>query len=159
MPGSPTLFTSQSKKAKHVCIHTDGSCNTASGDGGWGYLLTFGGARKQASGYEAGTTNNRMELTAAVRALEALTEPCRVTLVTDSQYLKRAFTDDWLGKWRCNGWQTSSKQPVKNKDLWLRLLELAKVHDLRWKWTKGHAGHTENELVDSLALTARKRGY
>lgn len=141
---------------KHVTAYTDGSCDTASGDGGWAYLLTFQEATKQASGFEAKTTNNRMELTAAVRALEALQEPCAVTLVTDSQYLKRAFTDGWLAKWQRNGWQTASRQPVKNKDLWLELLRLTQRHEVRWSWTRGHAGHAENETVDRLALRARR---
>lgn len=141
---------------KQVRVFTDGSCNTTTGDGGWGYLLTFGTARKTESGYEGDTTNNRMELTAAVKALEALKEPCAVTIVTDSQYLKKAFTEGWLEKWQRNGWKTAGKEPVKNKDLWLELLRLAQVHVLSWEWTKGHAGHVENELVDSLALKARK---
>jgi ribonuclease HI len=141
---------------KHVTIHTDGSCETTSGDGGWAYSLEYGEHRRVASGYEAGTTNNRMELTAAVRALEALTEPCRVTLVTDSQYLKKAFTDRWLETWQRNGWRTAGKAPVKNQDLWLKLLELTARHEVRWSWTRGHAGHDANEEVDRLALQARR---
>ena len=145
-------------ETKTIEVFTDGSCDTRSGRGGWGYLLRFGAQEKTASGFEANTTNNRMELTAAVQALEALTEPCAVTLMTDSQYLKNAFTAGWLKNWQRNGWQTANKQPVKNKDLWLRLLELSAVHELRWAWTKGHDGHAENERVDRLALEARKRG-
>jgi len=141
---------------KHVLIYTDGSCDTKSGDGGWAYLLEYAGVQRRASGYEAGTTNNRMELTAAVKALEALTEPCDVTLVTDSQYLKKAFTDGWLKSWQRNGWRTASKQPVKNKDLWLELLELTSRHEVRWEWTRGHAGQQQNEAVDTMALKARK---
>ena len=141
---------------KQVRIFTDGSCDTGSREGGWGYLLVYGDAKKTASGYEADTTNNRMELSAAVYALKALKEPCEVTLVTDSQYLKKAFTAGWLENWQRNGWRTASRQPVKNKDLWLELLDLAKTHTLHWEWTKGHAGHAENELVDKLALKARK---
>ncbi|MDF1524530.1 MAG: ribonuclease HI [Trueperaceae bacterium] len=141
---------------KQVVATTDGSCETATGEGGWAYHLAFGRHERTASGYETGTTNNRMELTAAVRALEALVEPCHVTLVTDSQYLKKAFTDGWLASWRRNGWRTAARQPVKNRDLWQRLLELADVHDLHWRWTKGHAGHATNELVDALALRARR---
>lgn len=143
---------------KHVAIFTDGSCDTASGHGGWAYLLCYNGVRRDDSGYEANTTNNRMELTAAVNALKALQQPCSVTLTTDSQYLKKAFTDGWLKNWQRNGWQTASKSPVKNKDLWLELLELTKHHDLHWDWTKGHAGHDENEWVDKLALKARRQG-
>ena len=141
---------------RHVHIYTDGSCDTGSGDGGWGFLLVSGRHGKQASGFEAGTTNNRMELTAAVEALAALKEGCDVTIVTDSQYLKRAFTDGWLDNWQANGWRTAGRQPVKNKDLWLDLLELVTRHRVGWSWTKGHAGHSENERVDRLALRARK---
>lgn len=141
---------------KHVVIHTDGSCETQTRDGGWGYLLAYDDMRRRASGFEPNTTNNRMELTGAVRALEALSEPCKVTLVTDSQYLKKAFTDGWLAKWQRNGWMTAGRQPVKNKDLWLRLLELTGIHEVDWEWTRGHAGQRENELVDDLALTARR---
>lgn len=139
-----------------MTIYTDGSCETQTGDGGWGYLLAYGDARRRASGFEAGTTNNRMELTGAVRALEALSRPCRVTLVTDSQYLKKAFTDGWLRNWQRNGWLTAARKPVKNKDLWLRLLELTATHEVTWQWTRGHAGQVENELVDDLALSARR---
>jgi len=141
-----------------VVAYTDGSCDTASGRGGWAYLLKADGRERRASGFEAHTTNNRMELTAAVRALEALTRPCRVTVVTDSEYLKKAFTDGWLDKWQRNGWRTASRQPVKNRDLWERLLELTSVHDVEWSWTRGHAGQPENELVDALALAARRTG-
>jgi ribonuclease HI len=141
---------------KHVTVHTDGSCETETGHGGWAYLLQYGAHSKSASGYESGTTNNRMELTAAVRALEALNEPCTVTIVTDSQYLKKAFTDRWLDAWQRNGWRTASKQPVKNQDLWRRLLELTAHHEVRWTWTRGHAGHAANETVDRLALAARR---
>ena len=141
---------------KRITIYTDGSCDTGSGEGGWGFLLIWNAHRRTRSGYEPGTTNNRMELTAAVRALEELKEPCEVDLVTDSQYLKKAFTDGWLAKWQRNGWTTSGKQPVKNKDLWLELLRLTAEHDVRWRWTKGHAGQVENELVDGLALRARR---
>ena len=143
---------------KHVYIFTDGSCNTGTGDGGWAYLLRYDGYEKQASGYAASTTNNRMELSAAVNALKALKEPCKATLTTDSQYLKKAFTDGWLANWQKNGWKTANKQPVKNKDLWLELLALDQKHQLDWAWTKGHANHPENELVDTLALKARKSG-
>ncbi len=142
---------------KHVIIFTDGSCNTGTGDGGWAYLIRYNNSEKENSGYEANTTNNRMELSAAVEALKALKEPCEVSLTTDSQYLKKAFTDGWLKNWLKNGWKTANKSPVKNKDLWLELLTLSEKHDLNWQWTKGHAGHYENERVDQLALAARKR--
>ncbi len=146
---------------KYVQIYTDGSCNTKSKEGGWGYLLSFetseGKVQKLCSAYESDTTNNRMELTAAVRALEALKEPCQVTLVTDSHYLKHAFTQEWLERWQQNGWRTATKQPVKNQDLWQILLQLSHKHVITWKWVQGHTGHPENELVDDLALDARKR--
>jgi ribonuclease HI len=141
---------------KRVTAYTDGSCETQTGDGGWAYLLIHDRARKHASGYEAGTTNNRMELTAAVKALQALREPCHVTIVTDSQYLKKAFTDGWLEAWQRNGWRTAGRRPVKNQDLWRALLELVVRHQVAWSWTRGHAGHAENEEVDALALAARR---
>jgi ribonuclease HI len=143
-------------RRKQISIYTDGSCDTQTGDGGWAYLLTYGDHRKSASGFEADTTNNRMELTAAVRALHALTETCDVTLITDSQYLKKAFTDRWLQTWQENGWKTANRKPVKNRDLWLELLKLSSHHQIDWEWTRGHTGHEENELVDRLALKARK---
>lgn len=127
------------------------------GEGGWAFLLAHGSVGRKASGYEAGTTNNRMELTAAVRALEALTEPCTIRIVTDSQYLKNAFTNRWLANWQRNGWKTASRQPVKNRDLWERLLELTAEHKVEWSWTRGHAGHRENEIVDTLAQNARRQ--
>ncbi len=148
--------TGKARPAKRVTAYTDGSCDTASGRGGWAYLLTYNGQRKVDSGFESGTTNNRMELTAAVRALEALKEPCTVTLVTDSEYLKRAFTDGWLDRWQRNGWRTASRASVKNQDLWQRLLELTAEHEVDWSWIRGHAGHPENEEVDRLALAARR---
>lgn len=143
---------------KNVDIFTDGSCDTTTGRGGWAYLIRYKGASRLASGFEPDTTNNRMELTAAVESLSVLQEPCRVRLVTDSQYVKKAFTDRWLDTWQRNGWRTSSRQPVKNQDLWRKLLELSDVHDVTWAWTRGHAGHAENERVDRLALEARRTG-
>jgi len=143
---------------KQVTVFTDGSCDTGSGRGGWAYLLKHGTKSKQASGFEANTTNNRMELTAAVKALEALTQRSSVSIVTDSEYLKKAFTDGWLTRWQANGWRTAGRQSVKNQDLWQRLIELESRHVVSWTWTKGHAGHAENELVDTLALTARRSG-
>lgn len=143
---------------KQVEIFTDGSCDTTTRRGGWAFLMRYKGVTRVASGFESDTTNNRMELTAAVEALSALHEPCQVRLVTDSQYVKKAFTDNWLDKWQRNGWRTSSRTPVKNQDLWQKLLELTDVHDVTWAWTRGHAGHAENERVDQLALEARKTG-
>jgi len=143
---------------KTVYVFTDGSCDTQSGEGAWAYLLDYNGHRKQDAKFVANTTNNRMELTAAVKALESLKEPCRVVLTTDSQYLKKAFTEGWLDNWQKNGWKTANRKDVKNKDLWQLLLELSKVHSLDWKWTRGHDGHAENEIVDKLALKTRKMG-
>ena len=144
-----------------VLIVTDGSCDTRSGEGGWAYHLRFGEHERSASGYEGGTTNNRMELTAAVRALEALNKPCRVDVTTDSTYLQHAFTAGWLRNWQRNGWRTSTGESVKNQDLWRRLLELTAIHQVRWRWTRGHAGHHGNEAVDAMALRARRerRGH
>lgn len=144
---------------KQVDIFTDGSCDTTTGRGGWAYLIRYLNVTRVASGFEPGTTNNRMELTAAVEALSTLREPCEVRLVTDSQYVKKAFTDGWLDKWQANGWRTASRTPVKNQDLWRKLLELTDIHDVSWVWTRGHAGHEDNERVDRLALEARKSGH
>ena len=143
---------------KKVYIFTDGSCDTKSGDGAWAYLLDYNGHRKQDAKFVANTTNNRMELSAAVKALESLKEPCQVVLTTDSQYLKKAFTDGWLANWQKNGWKTANRKDVKNKDLWQDLLKLNKIHSLDWEWTRGHVGHEENEIVDKLALKTRKKG-
>lgn len=161
----PSLFAAPQERTRadgspaakpRATAYTDGSCDTSSGHGGWAYLLERSGDSLAESGYEAHTTNNRMELTAAVRAMEALPVATAVTIVTDSEYLKKAFTDGWLKKWQRNGWLTASRQPVKNRDLWEQLLELERRHDVSWSWTRGHAGHPENELVDSLALAARR---
>ena len=141
---------------REVTIWTDGSCDTTSGDGGWGYLMRWQDHERTDAAYAPNTTNNRMELTAAVEALKALKEPCDVRLVTDSQYLKKAFTDGWLDTWRRNGWRTASRTPVKNRDLWEELLALTETHEVTWSWTRGHAGHAENETVDRLALDARR---
>ncbi len=138
-----------------VEIFTDGSADDKR-RGGWAALLRYNNHEKLISGAEPNTTNNRMELTAAVMALRALKKPCEVDLHTDSQYLKRAFTDGWLEKWQRNGWKTASKQPVKNKDLWLELLKETKRHKIKWHWTKGHAGHRENEIVDKAAQRQRR---
>jgi ribonuclease HI len=147
---------------KQVIVHTDGSCLGNPGPGGWAAILEYAtqdGTRKtlELSGREATTTNNRMELTGAIRALEALRQPCDVTIVTDSKYVQHAFTKRWLEGWQKNGWKTSSKEPVKNRELWERLLELTNVHAVTWDWTKGHAGHDLNERCDRLA-NAQARG-
>jgi len=133
-----------------VHIFTDGACKGNPGPGGWGALLRMGATEKELSGGEALTTNNRMELTAAIRALQALKRPCRVLLTTDSRYVMDGLTK-WIHGWRKNGWKTADRKPVKNADLWQELLAAAAPHRVEWKWVKGHAGHDENERVDQLA--------
>lgn len=134
----------------HVTIHTDGACSGNPGPGGWGALLESNGYKKELSGGELETTNNRMELLAAIMALEALKKPCRVTLVTDSVYVRDGITK-WIHGWRGNGWRTAAKKPVKNSDLWQRLDEARCRHEVDWQWIKGHAGHPGNEKADELA--------
>jgi len=133
-----------------VVIHTDGACKGNPGPGGWGALLKSGSTEKELFGGEAQTTNNRMELTAAIRGLQALKRPCRVTLTTDSRYVMDGLTK-WIHGWLKNGWKTADKKPVKNAELWQELLAAAAPHRVEWKWVKGHAGHDENERVDQLA--------
>tara|TARA_A100001037_G_scaffold239170_1_gene218708 strand:+ start:10280 stop:10720 length:441 start_codon:yes stop_codon:yes gene_type:complete len=133
-----------------VDIYTDGACSGNPGPGGWGALLIFQGHEKEISGGERDTTNNRMELMAAIRALETLTRPSRVRLHTDSVYVRDGITQ-WIERWKNNGWRTAAKKPVKNVDLWQRLEEAAGRHELEWHWVKGHAGHPENERADQLA--------
>ena len=135
---------------KIVEIFTDGACSGNPGPGGWGAILRYKGHEKELSGGEAETTNNRMELMAAITALETLKRPMRVRLVTDSVYVKDGITK-WLHGWRQRGWKTAAKKPVKNQDLWMRLDEAAGRHDIEWAWVKGHAGHAENERADELA--------
>lgn len=136
-----------------VIIYTDGACKGNPGKGGWGVLLRYGESEKTLCGAEGHTTNNRMELTAAVRALEALTRSSEVELYTDSQYLRRGMSE-WLVTWKQNNWRTASRQPVKNADLWRELDTLASQHRITWHWVKAHSGHPENELVDELANKA-----
>jgi len=135
---------------KHVDIFTDGACSGNPGPGGWGAVLRSGDHEKELCGSERDTTNNRMELTAAIEALEALTEPCQVTLTTDSTYVRDGITR-WLANWKQNGWRTAAKKPVKNQELWQKLDRQASRHDVTWKWVKGHSGHPENERADMLA--------
>ncbi|URW75989.1 ribonuclease HI [Sphingomonas donggukensis] len=137
----------------HVEIATDGACKGNPGPGGWGALLRFGGVEKEMSGAEAVSTNNRMELMAAIRGLEALTKPCRVTLSTDSRYVMDGLTK-WIHGWQKNGWKTADRKPVKNAELWQALLAASKPHRIEWKWVKGHAGHPDNERADRLASDA-----
>ena len=136
-----------------VEIFTDGACRGNPGPGGWGALLRFEDAEKELYGAVPDTTNNRMELQAAIEALKALTKPCRVRLTTDSEYVKNGITR-WIEGWKKNNWRTSSKKPVKNAELWRELDELASQHTIEWAWVKGHSGHEENERADGLANLA-----
>ena len=138
-----------------VAIYTDGACRGNPGPGGWGAVLLYGGHRREISGASADTTNNRMELTAAIRALEALNRPSAVDLYTDSTYLKDGITR-WLPNWKARGWRTAAKAPVKNRDLWEALDALVGRHDVTWHWVRGHAGNAENERADALARAALK---
>ena len=138
---------------KRVEIFTDGACKGNPGPGGWGALLRLGKHEKELSGSDPHTTNNRMELTAAIRALEALIEPCEVVLHTDSKYVMDGITR-WVHGWKRNGWVTASKKPVQNAELWHDLIEVAGKHKIEWIWVKGHDGHPENERVDRLASDA-----
>ncbi|MDO6681105.1 MULTISPECIES: ribonuclease HI [unclassified Oceanobacter] len=133
-----------------VEIFTDGACKGNPGAGGWGALLRFGDKEKELCGGERNTTNNRMELMAAIRGLEALTRPCDVVLTTDSQYVKQGI-NQWMAGWKKNGWKTAARQPVKNKDLWQALDQACQQHQVEWQWVKGHAGHEGNEKADQLA--------
>lgn len=136
-----------------VEIFCDGACSGNPGVGGWGAVLRSGGHEKELSGADGDTTNNRMELTAAIRALESLKRPCLVVLTTDSQYLMKGMTE-WIAGWIRRGWVSSKKEPVLNRDLWERLLELSGVHKIDWRWVRGHNGHPENERCDELARAA-----
>ena len=136
-----------------VEIFTDGACKGNPGPGGWGAVLRFGDHEKELSGGDAHTTNNRMELTAAIEALAILTRPCRVTLSTDSKYVMDGLTR-WIHGWRRNGWKTADKKPVKNAELWQALFAATERHEIEWQWVKGHAGHPENERADKLASDA-----
>lgn len=143
-----------------VALYTDGSCLGNPGPGGWAALLRFTQGEKthekMLEGAEPETTNNRMELMAALEGLQALKRPCRVTLFTDSQYLKKGMTE-WIDNWVKNGWRNAKKKPVANADLWQSLLEVVKPHELNWQWVKAHAGHPENERVDDAAREAAQR--
>ena len=136
-----------------VEIFTDGACKGNPGRGGWAAIIRSGGREKELSGGEPLTTNNRMELLAAIRGLEALNRPCRVTLYTDSIYVRDGITK-WIHGWRRNGWKTAAKKPVKNAELWQELLDAVARHQVEWRWVKGHSGHPENERADALACAA-----
>ncbi len=137
-----------------VLIYTDGACSGNPGPGGWGALLLYGEQQKAMRGGEASTTNNRMELMAAIRGLEALTRPCQVKLYSDSAYLVNAFNQGWLKNWQRNGWKTAKKEPVINQDLWQRLLELSEAHTITWIKVKGHSDNEFNNICDRMAVEA-----
>ena len=146
---------------KEVTIYTDGACSGNPGPGGWGAVLMYGEHRKEISGGDAHTTNNRMELTGPIEALELLKQPCKVRLYSDSAYLVNAFNQHWIANWQRNGWQTSQKKPVENKELWQRLLELCRTHEVEFIKVKGHADNAENNRCDELAraaITKYRRG-
>lgn len=147
------LITQREPALKIVEIFTDGACRGNPGPGGWAVLLRFGKTEKTLKGAERDTTNNRMELMAAIEGLAALLHPCQVELSTDSTYVKNGITL-WLSNWKKNNWKTASKQPVKNQDLWELLDKVAEPHTIQWIWVKGHNGHRENEIVDALANEA-----
>jgi ribonuclease HI len=138
------------KGLKKVVIHTDGACEGNPGPGGWAAILRHGTHGKELSGAEPATTNNRMEITAAIEALRALKEPCEVELFTDSEYLRDGITT-WVASWKARNWRTADRKPVRNEDLWRQLDELCARHKVQWRWLKGHAGHPDNERCDKLA--------
>jgi ribonuclease HI len=144
---------------KHVQLITDGACLGNPGKGGWAFILRFGDYKREAYGSEPHTTNNRMELRAAIEGLRRLKERCSVEIITDSQYVKNGMLQ-WIQGWKRNGWKTTNKQPVLNKELWESLDELVSQHDVRWTWTKGHASHEDNNRCDELAtLAARDQSH
>lgn len=142
---------------KYVELFTDGACSGNPGPGGWGAVLRYNGHEKELSGGEKDTTNNRMELTAAIMGLSALKEPCEVRLVTDSKYVADGITKGWAESWRKNNWRKADKKPALNPDLWEKLLDLIKEHNVTIEWVKGHAGHPENERCDQLAVAFYKK--
>lgn len=142
---------------KYIELFTDGACSGNPGPGGWGVVLRYNGHEKELSGGEKETTNNRMELTAAIMGLSALKEPCKVRLVTDSKYVSDGITKGWAESWRKNNWRKADKKPALNPDLWEKLLDLIKEHDVIIDWVKGHAGHPENERCDQLAVSFYKK--
>ena len=142
---------------KSIEIYTDGACSGNPGPGGWGAVLIYGEHRKELSGFERETTNNRMEIMAAIRALEALKEPCAIRLHTDSAYLCKAFSEHWIDGWQRNGWKTAAKKPVENQDLWQELLLYVKRHQITWVKVKGHANNALNNRCDELATGAIKQ--
>jgi ribonuclease HI len=146
-------MTGTSSSKKIVEIFTDGACSGNPGPGGWGAVLRYGDVEKELSGGEPATTNNRMEMMAAIMAIEAVKRPCEIHLHTDSEYLRQGITT-WIHSWKARGWKTADKKPVKNVDLWQRLERAIETHDVHWHWVKGHSGHVENERADELARLA-----
>ena len=142
--------------SKRVYIYTDGSCLGNPGPGGWGAILSYDGQEKELSGGDVHSTNNRMEIMAAIKALEALTRPMEVQLFSDSAYLKNGITQ-WITGWKANGWKTANKKPVENRDLWEHLDAVASIHQIDWQWVKGHAGHPMNERCDVLARSEAEK--
>ena len=147
------VSTEQAASTDVVDIYTDGACSGNPGPGGWGVVMRYKGTDRELAGGEAKTTNNRMELMAAIQALEALTRPVKARLHTDSTYVRHGI-DEWIHKWKTNGWKTAARKPVKNVDLWQRLETAAARHQVEWFWIKGHAGHPQNERADDLARGA-----
>jgi ribonuclease HI len=141
-----------------VTVYTDGACSGNPGPGGWGAVLLYGKHRKELSGGYRLTTNNRMEILAVIRAIEALKEPCRVTVISDSQYVVNAMTQGWARGWRAKGWRRSNKERAENPDLWERLLSLCDSHDVTFEWVRGHCSTAENERADQLAVAAYREG-
>lgn len=155
MTGKPAQPSSATTTLPHVLLFTDGACSGNPGPGGWGYILKHPttGKEKEASGGEPNTTNNRMELTAVIEGLQALTRPSRIDLTSDSQYVLNGLKE-WMKAWKARGWRTAAKAPVKNVDLWQRLDELTQKHEIAFHWIRGHQGHAENERCDQLAVRA-----
>ncbi len=141
------------KNTKYIKIFTDGACKGNPGPGGWGAILNYNEHKEEIYGSSLNTTNNVMELTAVIKALQILKEPCNIILTTDSNYVKDGITD-WIHNWKKNGWKTANKKPVKNKEIWIELDKLSSIHTIEWKWVKGHSGHPENERADELANEA-----
>ena len=139
-----------------VTLYTDGACSGNPGPGGWGCILIYGDYKRKLSGYENNTTNNRMELMAVIKGLKCLVRTTAVKIITDSQYVKNAFTEGWLQNWKQNNWKTKTREDVKNKDLWLELSALVENHKVIWEWVKGHSGNKYNDICDSIARSAIK---
>jgi ribonuclease HI len=144
-------------RMKPITIYTDGACDPNPGTGGWAAILLYGPTQREITGGEKDSTNNRMEMTAVIEALKQLKEPCKVTLITDSEYVKNAFTKNWIQGWIKRDWKTASREPVKNQDLWRELIRLTDQHHIEWKWVRGHANDVLNNRCDELAVEARRK--